>query len=221
MKTNKILSLALAGVMALALAVPAFATSGQIQNTTGTGTTTIPVNISANATVFDVTLPTAFPTTVDPETGATVASDTVEIVNSSSGKIYVSNITVNANNDTANGRSWTLADYDADLRNGNVDANLVGIMITPTGGENATKTGGANGNGRLATKNGGASEVLLSTASPDWIIGAKDTDSARDELGITYLTNATPVSSNYSGQVASIVITVAWYTEGVAHPATS
>ena len=89
MKMKKTLSLMLTLALAASLGIPAFATNAQ-ENTE----TTIPVTISAEATAFDVTVPTDFPTTVDPVTGETVNATDATIVNNSSGSIYVSEIRV-------------------------------------------------------------------------------------------------------------------------------
>ena len=85
-KHNKLIASVLSLTCALALAVPAFA-----EQSAGLDTeSTLPVTISAAATTFDVTVPTSFPTSVDPGTGETTNPDDVVITNNSSAPIYVS-----------------------------------------------------------------------------------------------------------------------------------
>ena len=214
MKTKKILSLALAGVMALALAVPAFATSGPAEG----GSTTIPVTINATATTFDVTLPTAFPTTIDPDTGESVPTS-IPIINNSSAPIKVSTIVVN-NHIQSSGQdeagSWKLAEYSADRRQDEVDAKKIGISLTPTGGTALTTVDGDEASQALQT----LLDDNTATAG-DWEIAAATGISVDDSgdktvahparLDISYQTYASPLSATVTNeQVASIVITVAW-----------
>ena len=198
MKMKKALSLMLTLALTASLGIPAFAASAQ-ENTE----TTIPVTISAEATTFDVTVPTDFPTTVDPVTGETVNATDATIVNNSSGSIYVSEIRV------TNYGDWKLADFDADLRNADVDSNQIGVAIQPIGGRSA-------GTGGTQLKTAAASttvQTLLtseSATSGEWVIDAKNSGNT-DELTISYDTIASPVSASITNErVASIVVTVSW-----------
>ena len=194
-KLGKILTTALSLICALALSAPAFADQSAGLDTEST----IPVTISAEATTFDVTVPTSFP--VDPETGETTNPDEVKITNNSAAPIYVSRIEVKKYDD------WKLGGFAEDLRNYKVDDNVIGVSVKPIGGRSA----GTGGTALVTTKNGGAeSQVLLSTKSDEWVIDAKN-NGTTDELTIDYDTNATPVSVKLTNkQVASIVITIAW-----------
>ena len=87
---KRIATFALSTAMLMGLAVPAFAAEVKQENSS----TTIPVRISAEATIFDVTLPTQFPITVDPSTGEAKAAEDAEITNNSAGAIKVSKIQV-------------------------------------------------------------------------------------------------------------------------------
>lgn len=196
-KLGKILTTALSLICALALSAPAFADQSAGLDTEST----IPVTISAEATTFDVTVPTSFPTSVDPETGETTNPDEVKITNNSAAPIYVSRIEVKKYDD------WKLGGFAEDLRNYKVDDNVIGVSVKPIGGRSA----GTGGTALVTTKNGGAeSQVLLSTKSDEWVIDAKN-NGTTDELTIDYDTNATPVSVKLTNkQVASIVITIAW-----------
>ena len=211
MKTKKILSLVLAGVMALALAVPALAddtqSAGEGQNTE------VPVMIEAQATTFSVTVPTEFPTAVDPD-GGNIPID-AKIINNSTGAVYVSNITVKNyaktdGTDAENAKvTWYLDAYDGDLRNMDVDSNHIGVSVTPSGGRAQTAKG--NGHAIQTTDASTTEQELLNTKNDEWVIDATDgADGGSDELSVTYATNATPVSGYFNGQVATIVIVVAW-----------
>lgn len=195
---KKTLSLILSLALAASLGVPAFATNAQ-ENTE----TTIPVTISAEATTFDVTVPTDFPTTVDPVTGETVNATDATIVNNSSGSIYVSEIRV------TNYGEWKLADFDADLRNADVDSNQIGVAVKPIGGRSA----GTDGTQLKTAAASATAQTLLtseSTTSGEWVIDAKNSGNT-DELTISYDTIASPVSASITNErVASIVVTVSW-----------
>ena len=200
MKIRKTLSMLLAFALAASMSLPAFAADQAAGQDTET---TIPVTISAEATTFDVTVPTSFPTTVDPDTGETVNATDATITNNSSGSIAVSRIKV------TNHGEWKLAAFDADLRNADVDSNLIGVAVKPVGGRNAD----ANGMQLKTTAASETEQVLLTAASAEadeWIINAKN-DGDTDELTIRYDTNASPVSVTISNaQVASIIVTVSW-----------
>ena len=198
MKMKKALSLMLTLALTASLGIPAFAASAQ-ENTE----TTIPVTISAEATTFDVTVPTDFPTTVDPVTGETVNATDATIVNNSSGSIYVSEIRV------TNYGDWKLADFDADLRNADVDSNQIGVAVKPIGGRSA----GTGGTQLKTAAVSATAQTLLtseSATSGEWVIDAKNSGST-DELTISYDTIASPVSASITNErVASIVVTVSW-----------
>ena len=217
MKTKKILSLCLALACAIGAAVPALADNTVSADNTATS---IPVQIDARATTFDVTLPTALPTTVDPATGETAAANNANIVNGSAGSIRVSEIKVI--NKTSNAleaveTGWYLKDYDNyDFHNANVDSNGVGISVKPVGGR-------AAGAGGTALKTDASSESLQTLltytkggasntdSADEWVLDAADTNSDSDELTVSYDTKATSVSQDIvNQQVASIIITVAW-----------
>ena len=214
---NKLLSLCLAASCVAGAALPAFAENTVSADNTATS---IPVRIDARATVFEVALPTALPTTVDPTTGETVTASNVTIVNDSAGSIRVSEIRIvnkTSNAADAADTGWFLKDYDNyDFHNANVDSNGVGVSVMPAGGRSA-------GTGGTALKTNGSSEsqqMLLSytmggasnTATADeWVIDANTEDGDSDELTISYDTKATSVSRDLeNAQVASIIITVSW-----------
>lgn len=200
-RISKLLSLMM--VLALAAGTATGVRADDVQTVSEIGSeTAIPITLSADPTRFSVTLPTAFPMVIDPETGESATPDNLKIVNASSGSIRVSELRVEKAGD------WSLADFGADLRNADVDSNQLGVSIFPTGGRNAGEGGTV-----LATVGGSPdSQTLLSGGDngSEWIIDAAN-DGASDELGLIYSSVATPVSAQiYSAQVASIIITITW-----------
>lgn len=193
-------SAALTAVMALSLAVPAFADTISKENQE----TKIPVKISAEATIFNVTLPTDFPITVDPTTGETTGANNADITNNSAGSIKVSKIEVE------NYDVWNLAAYDTDMSKEKVDSNKIGVMVSPKGGANATA-----GGTELKTTNGNTTKQTLldadSATASEWVMNGKSAADGSNKLTVNYDAKVSPVSQSITNtQVASIVVTVAW-----------
>ena len=93
MKKNlfkKAVSMALSLACLFSLAVNASASSIEASDTP----TSIPVQLSAEATHFSVTLPTALPTTVDSGTGETSTASNADITNNSPGSVRVTQIVI-------------------------------------------------------------------------------------------------------------------------------
>ena len=204
MLNKKIASAAMSAFMAMAMTATSFAADGAATGlNNGKSENTIPVQISADATVFDVIVPTAFPVTMDPTTGVVTPADNTTITNNSYGSIKVSNIKVNKAGD------WKLAAYDTDMSKEAVDANKIGVQITPQGGAQGSK-GTA-----LATTNADANtQTLLDDAAgtaAEWIINGKDATDQSNELTVLYNANASAVSQAITNAtVANIVVTVSW-----------
>lgn len=205
MLNKKIASAAMSAFMAMAMTATSFAAGGAATGlNAGKSENTIPVKISADATVFDVTVPTAFPVTMDPSTGVVTPADNTIITNNSYGSIKVSNIKVNKAGD------WKLAAYDTDMSKEAVDANKIGVQITPQGGAQGSK-GTA-----LATTNADANtQTLLDDAAAgtaaEWIINGKDATDESNKLTVLYDANASAVSQAITNEtVANIVVTVSW-----------
>lgn len=203
MLNKKIASAAMSAFMAMAMTATSFAAGNAADLSGGKSENTIPVQISADATVFDVTVPTAFPVTMDPSTGVVTPADNTIITNNSYGSIKVSNIKVNKVGD------WKLAAYDTDMSKEAVDANKIGVQITPQGGAQGSK-GTA-----LATTNADANtQTLLDDAAgtaAEWIINGKDATDQSNKLTVLYNANASAVSQTITNAtVANIVVTVSW-----------
>lgn len=202
MMNKRFASAALSAVMALSLAVPAFA-----ENQAATGEnqeTKIPVTVSATATIFDVTVPTGFPITIDPATGETTGATNAEITNNSAGAVKVSKIEVE------NAGAWNLAAYDTDMSKEKVDSHKIGIQVTPKGGANAT----AGGTALNTTNDNATKQTLLDAAgatADEWVMNGKGVTDGSDKLTVDYNVKVSPVSQTITNeQAASIIITVAW-----------
>lgn len=194
-------SAALTAVMALSLAVPAFA-----ENQAATGVnreTKIPVTISAKATTFDVTVPTDFPITGNPETGETTGATNAEITNNSAGAVKVSKIEVE------HAGVWNLAAYDTDMSKEKVDSHKIGIQVTPKVGTNA-----ATGTALKTTNDNTTKQTLLDTAgatADEWVMNGKGVTDGSNKLTVGYNAKVSPVSQDITNeQAASIIITIAW-----------
>ena len=188
MKTkNRILSTILSLCLMCGMAVPTFAAN--VSTAGGTGTT--PVELTAAATTFSVTVPTSIAITVNADASVTCPSaSAVKITNNSAGAVKVSNIAMN------NG-TWTLASYNggsrALLAAENVDAKKLGFQLAVTGDTAATATDG--------------NQTLTHDAS-DWVIDPGE------ELQITTSAIATAVSAAISEAetAANVVFTIGWNT---------
>lgn len=202
MKNNKIIAGALTGIMALCLAVPAFAADNTVN--TVDASTKIPVQVSAEVTTFNVTLPTAFPTTVDKNTGDASSAGTATIKNDSPGSIKVSKIEVEKYGE------WKLAAFDTDMSKEKVDSNKIGIQVFPKGGANAA----AGGTALKTQDNAEEKQTLLDAdgaTADEWIINGKNATDGSNALTVGYDAKVSPVSTALTNaQVATIIVTVAW-----------
>lgn len=208
MLNKKIASAAMSAFMAMAMTATSFAAGVAADGPAaglngGKSENTIPVQISADATVFDVTVPTAFPVTMDPTTGAVTPAGNATITNKSYGSIKVSNIKVNKAGD------WKLAAYATDMSKEEVDANKIGVQVTPKGGAK-----GGNGTALATTDADANTQTLLNDAAgtaAEWIINGKDATDQSNELTVLYNANASAVSQAITNAtVANIVVTVSW-----------
>ena len=203
MLNKKFASAAVSAIMAMAMTATSFAAGNAADLSGGKSENTIPVNISAEATTFDVILPTAFPVTMDPTTGKVTPADNATITNDSYGSIKVSNIKVNKAGE------WKLAAFATDMSKEAVDANKIGVQIAPKGGAK-----GGSGTALATTDANADTQTLLTDATgtaDEWIINGKDATDGSNELTVLYDANASAVSQTITNAtVANIVITVSW-----------
>lgn len=189
MKTNKILSGALALTMALGMSVPVFAaeppsTVGVERTSVSDGTGTSIVKVSADAIQMDVTVPMALVASVDERGQVFVASD-AKIINNSYGAVKVSDLTATAQGD------WTLVDEDHAFNKDAVGSKNVSVSIDEKFYSTDT------------------TKIEVSSALSAQIDGTNDTDS--DERGFTYDLAISPQKEALSDEtIANVVFTVEW-----------
>lgn len=208
---KKIAAIALSAAVMASMSVPAFAAgNGAAELTEGKSENTIPVTISAEATTFDVDVPTAFPTTLDPTTGDTTTADNATITNNSYGSIVVTSIVAKDNaQDNGGTATWHLTAFDKDMSQVAVDSNLIGLSVQPQSG----RTGAAAGTVLKTDDSSDSEQTLLAAGSAEWVLQGKDATDGSNELTVVYDTNASAVSTSIVNEtVANIVITIAWNT---------
>ena len=116
---NKVLSLILALVLSVGVAIPVCAAS----ITTDGGSSTVPVELTVTTATFSVTVPTALPVTVDGSGVVTTATD-AKIVNNSHGAVKVTNMTIEGVGD------WVICNYDStDMTKEKAGAKKIAMMI--------------------------------------------------------------------------------------------
>jgi hypothetical protein len=214
---KKLTTLMLTAALAMSMAVPAFAAEAPTVptpnmdatalNEDGESITTVPITVTAEATTFKVTLPTALPTTLDPDTGETTTADNAYITNQSYGSIVVTDITATDNSTNTSAATWHLAKYGEDMSQVTVDANLLGLQIAPLSG----KTGATQGTALATVAGSPASQTLLTAPNKEWVIKGKDAADGSSTLRIVYDTTVSAVSNKVeNSNIANVVITIAW-----------
>ena len=185
---KKLLSLALALCLSMALGVPAFAANITAAGSTGS----TPVTLTADAATFSVTVPTSIAIKVNADASVTCPSaSAVRITNNSSGAVKVSKI------EMTNG-AWSLVSYDggnraASLANQPIDSKLLGFQLTANSDNAATATDGA--------------QTLTHDASK-WVISP----SASLEIATAAIATAVSESITAGDNVtaANVVFTIGW-----------
>lgn len=181
---RKVLSTAMACAMMLALAVPTFAAGTSIDAPGGTGTT--PVVLTAEATTFNVTVPTNLPITVAADGKVSVAEN-AKITNNSFGAVKVTSMTIEGQN------TWATVDYDStEMTEQKVDSKLVAMQI------NNDKTTGSD-------------TISFTPGNFPKLDGKNDGDT--DELKVTYNAKVPAQSERIESEtVANVIFTVGWDT---------
>lgn len=189
MKLKRTASLLMSSALiASALGMSAFAADSPV---TAPGTGTTPVTLTADASTFNVTVPTAIPLKVTADGQVTVPTN-VEIVNNSSGPVKVTNVAMNNS-------AWTMTDYNggdrAKLAAAKVGSKMLGLSLTA---KNETEASNKDGN---------------QTFSPTkWLMQGKDGGTANAKLPITVGAIATASDAEISEAVtaANVIFTLAW-----------
>lgn len=180
MKSKRVkstLAMVLAVCAIVTSAVPAFAATSDPTQVT-------PVEVTTEAAIFDVVVPTALPVNVDNQGVVTVADD-VKIINNSWGAIKIDGLAIVGQND------WVICDYDsADMAAERVNTKKIAMSI------NNDKTTGADA-------------VSFNAENFPSLDGENDTES--DELAIIYDAKVPAHSTAIeAAQVAQVTFTIAW-----------
>ena len=148
-----------------------------------TGAASVPVNVTREAAIFSVVVPTTLPISVDADGNVTTATDAA-IINNSGAPVAVTKVELNSQS------NWTLAAYSRDILNLSVDAKQFGLQMNI-------------GNKTIATSNSGTSDILSDSLNARIAKG--------QNCAVTYNAlfpaQTTAVSDT---QIANVVFTVGW-----------
>lgn len=174
-------------LIASALGMSAFAANDV--SAPGAGTT--PVTVTAEASTFNVTVPTAIPLGVKADGTVTVPKN-VEIINNSSGPVKVTSVAMNNS-------AWSMTDYNggdrAKLAAAKVGSKKLGLSLTA---KNEAEASNKDGN---------------QTFSPTkWLMQGKDGGTANAKLPITVgaIATANDTAISVAETAANVIFTLAW-----------
>lgn len=114
---KKILSGVLALSLVSSLAMPAFATSAELNKPSS-----IPVELYVNAATFSVTVPSVLPIDVDAN-GTVYTADNAKVTNNSAGLVEVKSVDIRMAN------KWALSTYNSDFKAKDVNAKELGLLF--------------------------------------------------------------------------------------------
>lgn len=188
MKLKRTASLLMSSALiASALGMSAFAANDV--SAPGAGTT--PVTVTAEASTFNVTVPTAIPLAVKADGTVTVPKN-VEIINNSSGPVKVTSVAMNNS-------AWSMTDYNggdrAKLAAAKVGSKKLGLSLTA---KNEAEASNKDGN---------------QTFSPTkWLMQGKDGGTANAKLPITVgaIATANDTAISVAETAANVIFTLAW-----------
>lgn len=188
MKLKRTASLLMSSALiASALGMSAFAANDV--SAPGAGTT--PVTVTAEASTFNVTVPTAIPLAVKAD-GTVTVPENVEIINNSSGPVKVTSVAMNNS-------AWSMTDYNggsrAKIAAEKVGSKKLGLSLTAKGEEEASKTDGNQ------------------TLTPSqWLMQGKDGGTANAKLPITVgaIATANDTAISVAETAANVIFTLAW-----------
>ena len=177
-KKSMAMLMAAATIMGAAAPAALAATSDSSQTT--------PVQLTSEAAVFDVTVPTALPVSITAAGVVTTATD-CKIINNSWGAIKVAGLAITGQN------SWATTDYDtANMAAEKVNTKKVAMTI------NGDKTTGTN-------------KISFTQTNFPKLDGVNAT--ASDELAINYAAKVPAQAAALTGaNIANVVFTIAWDT---------
>lgn len=188
MKLKRTASLLMSSALiASALGMSAFAANDV--SAPGAGTT--PVTVTAEASTFNVTVPTAIPLAVKAD-GTVTMPENVEIINNSSGPVKVTSVAMNNS-------AWSMTDYNggdrAKLAAAKVGSKKLGLSLTA---KNEAEASNKDGN---------------QTFSPTkWLMQGKDGGTANAKLPITVgaIATANDTAISVAETAANVIFTLAW-----------
>lgn len=188
MKLKRTASLLMSSALiASALGMSAFAANDV--SAPGAGTT--PVTVTAEASTFNVTVPTAIPLAVKAD-GTVTVPENVEIINNSSGPVKVTSVAMNNS-------AWSMTDYNggdrAKLAAAKVGSKKLGLSLTA---KNESEASNKDGN---------------QTFSPTkWLMQGKDGGTANAKLPITVgaIATANDTDISVAETAANVIFTLAW-----------
>ncbi len=188
MKLKRTASLLMSSALiASALGMSAFAANDV--SAPGAGTT--PVTVTAEASTFNVTVPTAIPLAVKAD-GSVTVPENVEIINNSSGPVKVTSVAMNNS-------AWSMTDYNggdrAKLAAAKVGSKKLGLSLTA---KNEAEASNKDGN---------------QTFSPTkWLMQGKDGGTANAKLPITVgaIATANDTAISAAETAANVIFTLAW-----------
>jgi len=188
MKLKRTASLLMSSALiASALGMSAFAANDV--SAPGAGTT--PVTVTAEASTFNVTVPTAIPLAVKAD-GTVTVPENVEIINNSSGPVKVTSVAMNNS-------AWSMTDYNggsrAKIAAEKVGSKKLGLSLTA---KNEAEASNKDGN---------------QTFSPTkWLMQGKDGGTANAKLPITVgaIATANDTAISVAETAANVIFTLAW-----------
>lgn len=188
MKLKRTTSLLMSSALiASALGMSAFAANDV--SAPGAGTT--PVTVTAEASTFNVTVPTAIPLAVKAD-GTVTVPENVEIINNSSGPVKVTSVAMNNS-------AWSMTDYNggsrAKIAAEKVGSKKLGLSLTAKTEAMASKTDGNQ------------------TLTPSqWLMQGKDGGTANAKLPITVgaIATANDTAISVAETAANVIFTLAW-----------
>ena len=148
-----------------------------------TGAASVPVNVTREAAIFSVVVPTTLPISVDADGNVTTATDAT-IINNSGAPVAVTKVELTSQS------NWTLAAYNRDILNLPVDAKQFGLQMNI-------------GDKTVATSNSGTSDILSDSLNARIAKG--------QNCAVTYNALFPAQTAAVSDtQIANVVFTVGW-----------
>ena len=148
-----------------------------------TGAASVPVNVTREAAIFSVVVPTTLPISVDADGNVTTATDAA-IINNSGAPVAVTKVELASLSD------WTLAACSRDILNLSVDAKQFGLQMNI-------------GDKTIATSNSGTSDILSDSLNARIAKG--------QNCAVTYNALFPAQTAAVSDtQIANVVFTVGW-----------